>query len=164
MSLLNGMPSLAPDMGLIGSGRPPLLASGAPVGLPAMPDINRSQGGPRANHMAEADSAMTLSPEEKFLYNMHLQNLNGPGKIVHPNGDISSLLQMSFDRDGKVYNIPTVWHGKQLSPDEAIREAEKVGLEKFPSYSSEAEAEARYEAMHEYLGRDTSDFVEGGQR
>jgi hypothetical protein len=113
--------------------------------------------------MAEADAAMSLTPEEKFLYNTHLQNLNGPGKIVHPDGSISSLLQMSFESNGKIYNIPTVWNGKQLEPDEAIKAAVSVGLNKFPSYNSEDEAEARYDAMHGFLERDTGDFMAGAK-
>lgn len=154
MSLINGVPDLLdPTFGMT---RPrPLLESGA------APGMTRNQPGPRANHMGEADQNMGLTPQEKFLYNMHLQNLNGPGKIVHPDGSISSLLQMSFEKDGKTYNIPTVWGGKQLEPNDAIKEAEKIGLEKFPSYSTSEEAEARYDAMHEFLGRDTNDFIGG---
>lgn len=106
---------------------------------------------------------MNLTPEEKFLYNTHLQNLNGTGKIVHPDGSISSLLQMSFEQDGKFYNIPTVVGGKQLAPIDAIKAAEKVGLDKFPSYSSADEAEARYNALHDFLGRDTADFIAGAK-
>lgn len=129
------------------------LASGTIAGM------NRVQPGPVANHMAEADQALDLTPQEKFLYNTHLQNLNGTGKIVHPDGSISSLLQMSFGRDGKTYNIPTVWGGQQLAPGNAIKAAQQVGLDKFPSYPSEDEAEDRYQAMHGYLEKDTSDFI-----
>lgn len=137
----------------------------APSASPAgAADLTRVQAGPVANHMAEADSALNLSPEEKFLYNTHLQNLNGTGKIVHPDGSISSLLQMSFESGGKIYNIPTVWGGKQLDPSDAIRAAEKVGLNKFPSYGTEDDAESRYEAMHQYLEKDTGDFIAGSQQ
>jgi hypothetical protein len=120
--------------------------------------------GPRANHMAEADADLGgLTPEEKFLYNMHLTNLHGRGRLEQPNGAISSLIQMSFDRDGKTYNIPTLWGGKQLPPDDAIRAAEKVGLDKFPAYKSQDEAEARYQQLHDYLARDTGDMIRGNQ-
>lgn len=144
---------------------------GAPLPGPAAPppdatnspEMNRIQAGPRANHLVEADAAMNLTPEERYLYNTHLQNLNGTGKIVHPDGSISSLLQMSFEQDGKFYNIPTVVGGKQLGPRDAIRAAERVGLDKFPSYDSEDEAEARYSALHEFLGKDTADFIAGAK-
>jgi hypothetical protein len=124
-----------------------------------MAPLSRLEPGPRANHMADADAAMGLTPEEKYLYQTHLNNLYGPGKVVHPDGSISSLLQMSFDRDGKTYSIPTIWNGQALHPEDAIRAAEKHGLDRFPSYASGDEAEARYQQMHDYLGRDTADFI-----
>jgi hypothetical protein len=162
-SLINNVsPDAAADqpyrLPLMGMGQSP---AGATPPDPNSPGMNRIEPGPRANHMAEADAVMALTPQEKFLYNTHLQNLNGTGKIVHPDGSISSLLQMSFEGDnGKIYNIPTVVGGKQLPPNEAIKAAIQVGLDKFPSYSSEDEAEARYNALHEFLGRDTGDFIE----
>jgi hypothetical protein len=124
--------------------------------------LSRNVVGPRANHMADADAAMRLTPEEKYLYNTHLSNLNGPGKVVHPMGDISSLYQMSFERDGKIYNIPTIWGGKALPPGDAVKAAEATGLEKFPAYDTPEEAEGRYGQMHDYLAKDTNDFR--GQR
>lgn len=157
-SLINGLSAGSGDPVATGAGMPLLGLGAAPADAAGM---NRVLPGPRANHMGEADAAMSLSPEEKFLYNTHLANLNGTGKIVHPDGSISSLLQMSFEQDGKFYNIPTVVGGRQLAPDDAIKAAEKVGLDRFPSYSSEDEAEARYNALHEFLGRDTADFIAG---
>jgi hypothetical protein len=162
-SLLNAAPALFdPHAGdLPGAGS---FLNGMPPPDPTTsPGMNRIRPGPVANHMAEADAAMNLTPEEKFLYNTHLQNLNGTGKIVHPDGSVSSLLQMSFEQDGKFYNIPTVVDGKQLAPNDAIKAAIQVGLDKFPSYSSEDEAEARYDALHEFLGRDTADFIAGAK-
>lgn len=126
-------------------------------------DLTRTQAGPRANHMADADADLSLTPEEKHLYNTHLDNLNGSGKVVHPGGDISTLYQMSFERDGKTYAIPTVWDGKILEPDDAIKQAEKTGLDKFPSYKDEATAESRYKAMHDYMEKDTADFIAGSK-
>ena len=120
--------------------------------------LSRTVSGPRANHMAEADAEMSLTPQEKYLYNTHLANLNGPGKVVYPMGDISSLYQMSFERDGKTYNIPTIWGGKALPPDDAVKAAEATGLERFPSYATPKEAEDRYGQLHDYLARDTNDF------
>jgi hypothetical protein len=119
------------------------------------------EAGPRANYMAEADAAMNLTPEEKYLYQTHLQNLYGTGKVVHPDGSISSLLQMSFEGPGgKTYSIPTVWGGQALRPREAIGMAERTGgLDRFPSYATSDEAEARYQQLHDYLGRDTQEFI-----
>jgi hypothetical protein len=120
--------------------------------------------GPRANHMAEAEAALGgLTPEEKFLYNMHLTNLHGRGRLEQPDGSVSSLIQMSFEGPGgKTYNIPTLWGGRQLPPDEAIARAQKIGLDKFPSYASGDEAEARYRRLHDYLAKDTGDMIRGG--
>jgi hypothetical protein len=133
-------------------------------GSPDLTGLDRIQAGPRANHMAEADAAMSLTPQEKFLYNTHLQNLNGPGKVVHPEGAISSLYQMSFQNDdGKIYNIPTVWNGKILEPPDAIDAARKTGLDKFPSYDNQDDAESRYNAMHGFLEKDTGDFIAGAK-
>jgi len=119
------------------------------------------EAGPRANYMAEADAAMNLTPEEKYLYQTHLQNLYGTGKVVHPDGSISTMLQMSFEGPGgRTYSIPTVWGGQALHPREAIGMAERTGgLDRFPSYATGDEAEARYQQLHDYLGRDTQDFI-----
>jgi hypothetical protein len=132
---------------------------------PNLTGLDRIQAGPRANHMAEADAAMGLTPQEKFLYNTHLQNLNGPGKVVHPTGDISSLYQMSFQNedDGKTYNIPTIWNGKILEPNDAIAAARKTGLDRFPSYDNGEDAETRYNQMHGFLEKDTGDFIAGAK-
>lgn len=144
--------------------RPPL-AEEPPPSPEYLDALKRIDPGPRANHMPEADAAMSLTPEEKFLYNVHLNNLYGTGKIVHPDGGVSSLLQMSFENDdGKTYNIPTVWGGKALEPDAAIAAAHRFGIEQFPAYQSGEEAEARYDAMHHYLEKDTGDFIDRATR
>jgi len=130
------------------------------IGLLGTP-LASVEAGPRANYMAAADAAMSLTPEEKYLYQTHLQNLYGAGKVVHPGGDISTLLQMSFEGPGgKTYSIPTVWGGQALKPGDAIRMAERTGgLDRFPSYATGDEAEARYQQLHDYLGRDTQEFM-----
>jgi hypothetical protein len=46
-----------------------------------------------------------------------------------------------------------------LRPDAAVAAANRAGLDKFPSYASGDEAEARYQALHDYLARDTGDFI-----
>lgn len=109
-------------------------------------------------NLESADQEMHLTPQEKALYQRHLTNLTGPGGVDNPNGSRSTLFQMSFERDGKTYNIPTVWDGKILKPDDAIKRAEHEGLDKFPSYASEEEAEARYGKMHAFMERDTAAY------
>ena len=137
-----------------GPGFAPQPASGPP------PLINQLAAAPLTDqgNMQAAVREMGLSPQEQYLYQTHLDNLYGPGKVVHPNGDVSTLYQMSFDRDGKTFNIPTVWGGAIVPPGEAIQRADKAGLDRFPSYASGDEAERRYQAMHGYMDRDTAAY------
>jgi hypothetical protein len=113
---------------------------------------------PDPANLQAATRDMGLTPQEQFLYQTHLDNLYGPGKVVHPDGAISTLYQMSFDRNGRTYNIPTVWGGAIIPPAEAIQQADKLGLDRFPSYASGDEAERRYNAMHGYMERDTATY------
>lgn len=110
-------------------------------------------------HLNEANHDMGLTPQEQFLYNTHLSNLNGAGKVRQPNGAISSLLQTSQEHDGKFYNVPTVWDGKAHSEDEAEDHAAAVGWDKFPSYGTRDAAEARYQTMHTYMDKDVQDYL-----
>ena len=102
---------------------------------------------------------LRLTPQEQALYQRHLMNLYGAGKVVHPDGGISTLYQMSITGpDNKTYNIPTVYDGKIVDPDDAIRRARKAGLWQFPSYLSQALAEDRYQQMHHYMDRDVGRY------
>jgi hypothetical protein len=122
--------------------------------------VTEPQAAPTGSpHMLDAQQDLGLTPQEQYLYQTHLDNLAGPGKVLHPDGAISTLYQMSFGQNGKYYNIPTVWGGKIVPPDDAIARANKLGLERFPSYSSEQEAEDRYSKMHGYMERDTGDYL-----
>lgn len=110
----------------------------------------------------QAQNEMSLTPQERALYERHLENLNGPGKVMHPDGGISTLYQLSFTGPGnKVYNVPSVYDGKILQPDEAIKRAEQYGLNYFPSYQDQKTAEARYQQMHGYMERDTQEYTRG---
>lgn len=105
----------------------------------------------------QASSALGLTPQEQFLYQHHLNNLYGTGKVIQPSGDISTVLQaVVTGPDGKYYNIPTVWNGQVLPPDQAAKQAASIGWDKWPSYATQDAADARYEAMHAYLEKDTS--------
>ena len=104
------------------------------------------------SNLEAADKELKLTPQEKALYERHLKNLSSGG--VPNNGKTSTLFQTTVEIDGKVYNIPTVWDGKILTPDQAIERATQEGLDKFPAYSSEDEAEKRYQAMHRFIEMD----------
>jgi hypothetical protein len=112
----------------------------------------------RAN-LDAADKEMKLTPQERALYERHLTNLTGPGGVNNPDGSRSTLFQTSFESGGRTYNVPTVYDGKILSPKDAIDRAYREGIDKFPSYGSENEAEARYQKMHGYMEKDTAAFL-----
>jgi glyoxylate carboligase len=108
-----------------------------------------------------AVSQMQLNPQEQALYQMHLSNLYGTGGVNNADGSRSSLYQTTFEIEGKNYVIPTVWGGKILPPDQALQMAKQYGLDKFPSYGSDEEAEARYQQMHGYMEKDTAAYLQG---
>lgn len=107
----------------------------------------------QADNLAAADADMKLTPQERALYEHHLGNV-AKGGVRNSDGSVSTLLQMTVEHDGKIYSVPTVWDNKKLTQDEAIARVEKAGWDKFPSYVSEAEAQARYDKLHTYLERD----------
>lgn len=110
-----------------------------------------------------ANTAMQLNPQEQAFYARHLQNLYGPGGVTHPDGSRSTLYQTSVGIGDKYYNLPTVYDGKILSPDDAIARARQQGLDNFPSYPTEEEAEARYQQMHGYMENDMRDWMTAGR-
>ena len=113
-----------------------------------------------------AHAAMNFSPQEMALYNRHLDNLYGSGGVTNPDGSRSSLYQITTEIEGKNYVLPTVWDGKILNSDEAIARAKEEGLDMFPSYATEDEAEARYQQMHDFMEKDTQRYfsITGGKR
>lgn len=129
-------------------------------------EIVKTLGGPAQSaapsaNAAAADQEMKLSPQEKSLYERHLTNLHGPGGVDNPpskdnpEGSRSTIFASTFEIDGKTYIIPTVWDGKILKPDDALAKARAEGLDKFPSYASEDEAEKRYKRLHDFMEQDT---------
>jgi hypothetical protein len=114
---------------------------------------------PPTDNFRAAVNEMNLRTQEQDLYKRHLKNLYGPGGVNNPDGSRSTLFQASVEVGGKTYNIPTVWDGKILKADDALERAKKEGLDKFPSYSSQEEAEARYSQMHEYMEKDTAKYL-----
>jgi hypothetical protein len=114
---------------------------------------------PRMEGRNAAQVEMGLTPQERALYDRHVGNLYGQGGVDNPDGSRSTLRTLSFEQDGKTYNVPTVYDGKILPPKEAIDNARAIGLDKFPSYPSEAAAESRYGQMHGYLDKDTAQYM-----
>jgi hypothetical protein len=120
--------------------------------VPTRPQINA--------RLDEVTQLLGLNPQEQNLYRHHLGNLVGPGGVDQPNGARSTVLQMSFERNDRTYNIPTVWNGKVLEPDEAIKRATASGLNNFPSYRDEDTAEARYQRMHAFMNEDVRGLMQ----
>lgn len=114
-----------------------------------------------ANPYEQAKQALKLTPQEQGLYERHLANLNGSGKVSHPDGSISTLYQMSVGGpDGQTYNIPTVYNGKILQGDQAVHAAEQQGWHNFPAYPTPEAADARYQQMHGYMDQDVGNYLQ----
>lgn len=143
----------------------------------------RADGGdvsdaPTSPNYEQANKDLQLNPQEQALYQRHLTNLTGSGGVDNPDGSRSTLYQSVQEHNGKYYNIPTVWSGSRetqpyVTPDgrvmdvpnqTALDNVEKEGWEKFPSYSTPDEADARYNQMHGYMEQDTSDYFAGKKR
>jgi hypothetical protein len=125
----------------------------APLGqIGQAPNVQQS-------NLEAADAAMRLTPQERALYERHLTNLYGPGGVSNGDGFRSTLYQLSFGSGGKTYNVPTVYNGAILEPDDAIDMAERQGLENFPSYDTKDEAEKRYQQMHDFMEKDTAAYI-----
>jgi hypothetical protein len=99
-----------------------------------------------------AKQQLNMSSEEQFLYNHHLGNLRRGG--IRGNGGASTYKGITAEIDGRVYMLPTIWDNKRLSEEESVRRAKEVGLDKFPFYNSEEEAQKRYGAIHEFMDMD----------
>ena len=138
---------LDPATGPLGPAPPAAAPQGA---QPASPDLTNFKA---------ADAAMKMTPQEQALYQMHLANLHGPGGVDNPDGSRSTLYQITVQVGDKTYVLPTVWGGKIVSPDQAIQLAKQYGLDKFPVYGSDQEAEQRYQQMHNYMEQDTASYL-----
>jgi hypothetical protein len=108
----------------------------------------------------QAQQALSMTPQEQGLYERHLANLHGPGGVRNADGSISTLYQMGAQGpDGQQYNIPSVYNGKILPPEQAIRNAAQQGWHTFPSYATPDEAEARYQQMHGFMDQDVGQYL-----
>lgn len=131
------------------------------------------------SNLPAAQQALDLTPEEVSLYQRHLSNLTGPGGVdnppdaANPQGSRSTLYQAVQEHNGKFYSVPTVWDGKRETEPytrkdgtvmdvpnaTALANIEKAGWENFPAYPTPDEADARYEAMHQFIDKDTSQYL-----
>src|ERR1700727_1514900 len=126
----------------------PLDPSAGPLGPPPASPQPAQPAAPDLTNFNAANAAMKMSPQEQALYQMHLTNLHGPGGVDNSDGSRSTLYQITAQFGDKTYVLPTVWNGKIVPPDQAIQLAKQYGLDKFPAYGSDDEAEQRYQQMH----------------
>lgn len=96
---------------------------------------------------------LNLNQQENNLYLHHQNNLETGKAVQNADGSVSTVRQITVERGGKTYNIPTVWDGKILSNQDAIKRAGQEGWDKWPSYKSDKEAQARYDQMHQVMGK-----------
>ena len=95
---------------------------------------------------------LSLTPQEQYMFRHHLGNLYRGG-VQQPTGQVSTYLGSTFDVGGRHYMLPTVWDNQIVAPDAAFERARAAGMENWPSYGSEQEAEQRYEQIHGYMER-----------
>lgn len=140
-----------------------------------MPAYGWSPQQPDQSNYNAAKSAMNLTPQEQSLYQMHLNNLYGPGGVDNADGSRSSLYQAVEPHNGQFYNIPTVWNGSietqpwtrpsdgqqfNIPNQTALSNVAQMGWQNFPAYSTPQQADARYGQMHDYMERDTGRFFD----
>lgn len=126
---------------------------------------------PPTSNFAAATKDLNLTPAEQALYQRHLSNMFGPGGVDHANGSRSSIFQTTMQNPdtAQYHNVPTVWNGKieaSFDPNgkftgitpQGEANINAAGLNSFPAYSSEDEAEARYQKMHDYMDKDAQDY------
>jgi hypothetical protein len=73
-------------------------------------------------------------------------------KVKNPDGSYSSERTISVGIDGRHYNIPTMIKGKQLSTQQAIDSAKKVGIRRFPNFRTPEEASSAAAERSRRLG------------
>ena len=129
---------------------------------PAAPDYDQYNA---------ATAALDMNKQEQTLYLHHLNNLYGPGGVDNdgsvaklPKGSRATVGSITEKINGRYYTLPSVYDGKVLTFDDAVARAEKVGLDNFPSYASEQEAEVRYQQMHNYMDRDMAAYYRSQQK
>jgi hypothetical protein len=128
---------------------------------------------PQQTNLPQANAAMDMTPQEQALYMRHITNLYGPGGVDNSDGSRSTLYQSVEPHNGKYYNVPTVWDGKietqpyvkpngeqmDVANPKALQNVAKTGWDTFPSYATPDDADARYMQMHDYMEKDTADYM-----
>lgn len=139
----NAWIGMTDDPGLIGGGQPSTGIGGLP--------LQRSVALPSPVGMT---ATMDLTPQEQNLYQHHLTNIQKHKGTKNADGSVSTIRSITVERDGRQYMIPTVWDGKILDNQAAVKKAASMGWNYWPSYSTDNEAETRYMQMHDIMAPD----------
>lgn len=99
----------------------------------------------------DAVQKLGLNAQEQNLYKHHLDEIMRMGS--NDEGATSTVRQLGIEHNGRQYNIPTIYNGEILKPEDAIKRA-MPRIDKYPSYKDADEAEARYQLMHDYMEKD----------
>lgn len=109
------------------------------------------QGASKGAQANPEPASTQASPKGFDALTAHHEAQMKRGPVQNDDGTISTVRTIIVNLDGKETIIPTVWDGKIVSNDEAIRRAKASG-KKWPQFSSVAEAEAADEQWHRSLG------------
>jgi hypothetical protein len=108
--------------------------------------------------MADAAALANFTPQERFLYYHHMDNLlrGSAGAVRNPgSGSISTVyMRTAKGPDGRIYTIPSIWDGKVLDQRGAVQKAAAAGWDKWPGYKNEQQAQAAYRNMHDLFEQD----------
>lgn len=124
------------------------------------------------NYFQEATEKLNLTPQEQQLYRHHLDNLWGSGGVNNDDGSRSTVYSTVEQHGDLFYNVPTVWNGQietekwtradgqvfDVPNKTALANINQVGWENYQGYPTPKEAEDRYDAMHQYMERDTDEY------
>jgi hypothetical protein len=105
-----------------------------------------------------ANRELRLTPQERTLYQQHLDNLWTDKGYDHPSGDRSTYYMTPYEAGGRHYALPGVADGRLLDVPETVSRAQAQGLDRYPSYGSREELEGRYRDIHQYMDQDTRDW------
>ena len=95
---------------------------------------------------------------ELGLLDYHRKNLRDGTYFADEDGYVTTVRTMGVTVDDKYYMIPSYVGGKILEPEEAVKNAESVGWENFPSYSTMEEFEDADRRLHTQIEDDFEDW------
>ena len=73
----------------------------------------------------------------------HYTNIANGNSVPNDDGSLSTVRNITIERDGLHYVLPTIWDGREVDTRTAIRNSTKIDVE-WPVFNSEEEANAWY--------------------